>query len=211
MKNQKEDDPKNMNKKFLSLLIGLIVLTGGIFYHTEIVKAIGAVLRSGADVPTGSSKMQTSSGTSSPILLQNGTGTTSITFASDNFKSLTMYLQTVASSSNLRSPLNIELSASDDNIDFFTYDPTILNSASFINTKGTSTIALASTTVAYSYQPLTTGATTTKTVNVNLLPARYTRVTFTIASSTPTIADAPFFREGMTLYANMVGQIDSTR
>ena len=202
---------KNMDKKAIGLIVVFLLLIGAFLYRVEITHAIGAVLRSGANVSTGEFAMTTNASSSLPNFFQNGTGTTTLTFVSDNFTSLTMYLQVFASTTNVISPLNIRLQASDDNTNFFDYDPTILEGSSFRNALGTTTIALASTTVAYSYQPSTRGATSTKVVNVNLLPARYTRVIFTVASSTPTVGGAPFYRDGMSLWANMVGQIEGGR
>jgi len=197
-----------MNKKILGLLLGLMIIIGGLLYDGRMVEAIGAMLRSGGDVTTGSYKMQTTGTTTDPLFLQNGTGTTSLTFASDNFHSLTMYVQVFASSTNVRSPLNIRFAASDDDDVYFDYDPTIIDSDFFVDSRGTSTIAFASTTKAYEWQPATRGATSTKVVNVNFLPARYTRVTFTVASSTPTGGSV---RDGMNLWANFIGQIENAR
>ena len=201
-----------MNKKILVLLIGIIaVMTGLLFYDGRVVKAIGAMLRSGADVSMGSLRMRTSDSTTSPLFLQNGLGTTTLTFASDTFKSLTMYLQVFASSSNRLSPLSIQFAASDDNIDFFNYDPTLMDSVVLRGITATSSMPLASTTIPYTFQPATRGATSTKTVNVNILPARYTRVTFTVASGTPTIGGAPYYKDGLNLWANFVGQMEDGR
>ncbi len=200
-----------MKNKLIGFLTALLVF-GVLTYHTEIVKAIGVMLRSGLNVPTGALTMQTSNSTTSPNFLQNGLGTTTLTFESEKFSALTLYLQVLASSTNATSPLNIQLQASDDNIQFFDYDPTILNSNSFAqglamaNVKGTTTIPVASTTIPYVYQPATRGATTTKALNVNILPARYTRVIFSISTTTPNSAATPYF-DGINLWANAVGQI----
>ena len=111
-----------MNKKNVKFILGfaIAIMVFGLFtYRTQLVGAIGAVLRSGADVPDGSLKMRTSESTTTPEFLQNGKGTTTLVFASENFSSLTMYVQTFASSTNVRSPLQIRLQGSDNNIDFF--------------------------------------------------------------------------------------------
>lgn len=199
-----------MNKKTIISIIFAVLFFVGINYHAQIVSAIGAVLRSGADVPNGSLAMRTSSSTTTPNFLENGTGTTTLTFASDNFKSLTLYMQVMASSTNVRTPLTINLQASDDNIQFFDYDPTILEPTYFQNTKATTSIAFASTTINYTYQPYNRQSTTTKVVDMRLLPAKYTRIVFTVSSTTPNTAD-PVFREGMNLWANVVGQIEGGR
>lgn len=199
-----------MNKKIVISLIFAVLFFVAISYRTQIVSAIGAVLRSGADVPDGALAMRTSSSTTTPNFLENGTGTTTLTFASDNFKSLTLYLQVMASSTNTRTPLKINVQASDDNIQFFDYDPTILEPTYFQNTNATTSIALASTTIAYSYQPYNRQSTTTKVVDMRLLPAKYTRLVFTVSSTTPNTA-TPVFREGMNLWANVVGQIEGGR
>ena len=101
--------------------------------------------------------------------------------------------------------------ASDNNIDFFDYDPTIISDITLNGIKASSTISLASTTIPYSYQPNFKGATSTKAVDANIIPSRYTRVTFTVASSTPTISESPFYRDGLNLWANFIGKIDTDR
>ena len=197
-----------MNKKNVKFILGfaIAIMVFGLFtYRTQLVGAIGAVLRSGADVPDGSLKMRTSESTTTPEFLQNGKGTTTLVFASENFSSLTMYVQTFASSTNVRSPLQIRLQGSDNNIDFFDYDPTIIDPVFFRNTNATTSIALASTSIPYSFQPYNRQGTTTKVVNMNLLPARYTKVIFTIASTTENTATTPYF-DGMNLWVNMIGQ-----
>lgn len=191
-----------MNKKIISLFIGCLLLVIGVFYHGEIAKALGIILRSGADVSTGSLKMSTNIATSSPQFLQNGLGTTTLVIASDNLSSLTLYMYAVASSTNINSPMNIRLQASDDNIDFFDYDLSPLNPASFINVKATSTIDLASTTQVYFFQP--SRSTTTKAYDLKLLPARYTKVIFYLATSTDMNTA---YKDGTKFWANLVGKI----
>ena len=194
-----------MKNKIL-ILAGICVLFIGILmYGEQSVRAIGAVLRSGADVPEGSLKMRTGDATSTPIFMQDGKATTTLTFASDNFSALKIDLQVFASSTNIRSPLNISLKASDDNIDFFDYDPTVIEGSQFINSQATSSIALASTTKLFFWQPAFRGVTSTKSVILPFIPAKYTRIIFTMSTTTSTATDSTY-RDGMNLWANVTGQ-----
>ena len=192
-----------MKNKLIILASVIAISIAVLLYGGQAVNAIGAMLRSGADVPNGSLRMRTNATTASPEFLQNGIGTTTFTFASENFSSLVVNLQVFASSTNQHSPLSFKLQSSDENTDFFDYDPTILAGNFFLNRKGTTTIETASSTVPYTYQPIVNGATTTKSLNVNLIPARYTRIIFSIASSTN---NSTAYRDGMNLWVNIIGQ-----
>ena len=133
-------------KNNLIILISVIAVSiSVILYGGQAVNAIGAMLRSGADVPDGSLKMRTGESTSTPIFMQDGKATTTLTFASENFSAIKVDIQLFASSTNIRSPLNIKLLASDNNIDFFDYDQTVIEPSQFVNSKATSSIGLAST------------------------------------------------------------------
>ena len=164
-----------------SFLISLVVLIG--VSKDNIVKAATQLLRSGATTPS----YQTSNATTSPNYLSYGFGTTTLTFSSSDLSSITIMENVFASTSAVKASLNMEVQGSDDNIDWFTQDPTTLNpitittGASYV---ASSTIQLASSTLPYIYFPSVRNSTTTKMFRVPLVPARYTKLIFYVASTT---------------------------
>ena len=191
------------NKIYLGGVIFLLLV--GIVYvnRVQLVHALGFIFRSGVDV----SSMRTSSSTTSPNYLNFGLGTTTLNFQSDIFSSLTLYLQVVSSSTNTGGTLNIEVQGSDDNVDFFTYDPFQLNPAAIY--VASSSLATASTSIQYTYQPANRGSTTTKAFILPYVPSRFTKIIFTEASTSPGIAASR--ADGMTLWANVAGAIKTDR
>ncbi len=191
-------------KKYLVIIAVIAIL--GFNYHTEIAKAIGQFTRSGFDA----SSMRTSNSTSTPVFLQTGLGTTTMTFSSGDVSAATLNLQVFASSSSngvAQTNLLIERQACDTSVsntglDCFTYDDTFFD---YTRTyPASTTIALASSTVLLSYKPIIQGATTTKAIQLNILPARFTRLIFSLASSSPSAT----YKDGLNLYADVVTQIN---
>lgn len=170
-------------------------------YQTQLVKAVGSFFRSGSD----NAQYQTSSSTTTPNALRTGTGTTTMTFNTSDFFSLTVFMQTMATTTAppYSSTLEIQPYASDNGIDFFVYDQTRLRTNEYLI--ATTSIPLASTTVPFTYRPANTAATTTKVFNLNLIPARFTRLVFTLVGSTTPLT----VRDSINLYVNVAGNIQN--
>ena len=196
-------------KKIITILSVVMVLFLALSYAPEAVKAIGNIIRSGANVPDGSLKMRTSNATNTPVFLQTGIGTTSLTFASEEFSTLTAYVQVFASTTGTSGntpTLFIERFASDNNVDFFAYlDDYGLDELDMF---GSTTISVASSTIPVKWTPGVQGATSTAAINMRLIPAKYTRLSFYTATGTPMLTT---FRDGMNLFVNAVGQSNSNK
>ena len=130
----------------LVLLVG-ILLGLSIYSQSNLAKALGGLIRSGSNVPTGTFKMLTNVSTTTPVRMTNGTGTTTLTVESENLDTITIYMLVKADTNNVSSWLDIKPQASDDNIDWFDYDPTVKNPA--ILHSATTSTSLASTTHSY--------------------------------------------------------------
>lgn len=181
------------------LVVSVVVACYLLLSNPNVAQAIGGILRSGTDLST----MRTSAATTSPTYLNNGLSTTTLSFPSDALDSLTIMVMVNASSTNTNSPLNIQIQGSDNNIDWFDEDMTAKSATGYL--APTSTVALASTTVAFTYQPSIRTSTTTKMFDAAILPARFTRVIFSVSSTTPGNTS-----DGMAIWANIVGKSVST-
>jgi hypothetical protein len=192
-----------MNKK-LQIALAVLVLGGTLTvgsYRTQIAQAASSMFRSGQDA----SNMRTSSSTTSPAWLVTGTGTATIgPFSSSDLKSVTVYMNTMATSSSgaFNSILEIQPYASDDNIDFFPYDNTKRNQAQALS-NATTSIQFASTTEPFRFSPSTIGATTSKAFSIDLIPARYTRLVASLVSSTTPYTQ----KQSMNIWMNAVGEL----
>lgn len=192
---------------YIASLIVMLILVS-ITINPNIAKAIGGLIRSGIDMPTsvGAYAMTTNSSTTTPNFMRNGTATTTLTFPSETFSSVQVQMLVKAYATTTGSPksyIEMRPQASDNGVDFFDYDLTVANPATQYS--ATTTIQLASTTIPYDYRPATVGATTTKQVSINLLPSRYTRLIFTVASST-----AVSVLDQMDLWVNVIGNVTGT-
>lgn len=190
-----------MNRKIIGIVAVVLLLAPALTYRAEIAKAVGAFLRSGSDNP----QYQTSSSTTTPNALLTGTGTTTLTMSTGDFSSLTVSMQTLATTTAApySSTLEIQPYASDNGIDFFAYDQTKKQTDEY--SIGTTSIPLASTTIPFTFIPSTIGATTTKVFNLDLIPSRFTRLVFSLRAST-----TPFtVRDSMNLWVNVAGHIQN--
>ncbi len=188
----------------IAVVLLLIVVTTSYFSPKD-VKALGNTIRSGQNL----SLMRTSAATTSPAYISTGkaTATSTLTFQSEEFDTLNCNLQLFASTTNngLQTPkLQINRYASDDANDFFSYvdaPQTIISNAS-----STITFEVATTSTAVIIAP-PQGATTTLALNLKLIPARFTRLEFIVATTTQSTT----FTNGMNVWANCVGQSNSNR
>jgi len=197
-------------KKYLLSAFFLLILAGVFVALNPSTRAyaLGFLIRSGANVSTGSLALTNCpSGTTTPKWLQVGLATSTLTFATDSIgpADATLLLQVNASSTNTQSPLNIHAQASDDAIDFFDYDLTVKNLLNTTSLAATSTITLASSTVDLQWMP-SFHSTTTKAVSFQLMPARFTRLTFSLSTTT-----SPATQDSMNLCANVMLQEPTAR
>lgn len=153
---------------------------------------------------TNQALMETSSSPLKPNYLSTGTGTTTLDFPSADLQSLTVYVQVNATSSSgaFNSVLTLTPYASDDDVNFFPYDNTVQATGALSATTST---ALASTTIPITWLPSSIGATTTKAIKLQFVPAKYTKLVYTLVAST-----TPFTQQqSISLWSNVSGQIFS--
>jgi len=195
-----------MYKLFSATIVAIAVLFAGLF-SVQQAAALGFVFRSGIEVPSGGTyQMVFPVSTSTGLFMKNGTATTTLTFPSETFSSVTVFVRASFPTTNINSYLSIEAQASDDGIDFFNYDNTRQNQS--INpTVASTSVTLASTTMPFLYRPTLKGSTTTKAFNIELIPARYTRLIYTLVSTSTVVA----LPDSATIWSNVAGQVRTDR
>lgn len=191
-----------MRKIIISVIVGVLILVG-VTNHASIAKALGFVFRSGQEQPTGTFAMKTSVSSTTETTLYSGLATTTLTMPTDIFDEVTVFEYANATTTH-NSSLYLEVQASDDNVDFFTYDMTTIGPYQPAPTAivASTTIALASTTMPFTFKPAIVNATTSKAFVIPLIPARFTRFIWTVASGTPS-----FRADGIQFWANVAGRI----
>lgn len=192
---------------YIGALIVMLIMVS-VTVGPQFANAIGGLIRSGLDMPrsVGQYTMVTNDSTTTPNVLKNGVGTTTLTFPTETFSSVNVQLLVKAyatTTGTSKSYINIQPQASDNGTDFYDYDLTVANPATVYS--ATTTINLASSTLNYTYLPATKGATTTKQFSINLLPSRYTRLVFSVGSTT-----GVSILDSFDLWANVIGNVTGT-
>ena len=193
-------------KKYFGLIVLFVGIVIGlaIYSSSNITNALGMAIRSGSNVPDGTYKLRTNNSTNTPNRITTGTGTTTLTFESENLNSVGLNMLVKLAVGSNRSYLDIKPQASDDAIDWFDYDPTTIDTDTVY--AATSSLAMASTTWSMTYRPSTVGNTTTKAFIIPLQPARYTRLVFTLATSTAmSVVDV------LDLWASVITEVNTNR
>lgn len=182
----------------LSGFLGVIVLAFILVnIFPQYAEAVLTRLRSGSNVTA----MRTASATTTPSegaptdFIATGSATTTLTFESDNFEALNVDMIWISTTS-VRSQLSMEVLGSDDNIDFYTYDLTAVNGSL------TNPFSLTSSSTPYLWIPDTLNGTSSKKVLVPYIHAKFTRLVFSLASTT-----ARTVNDSIGFYANVTGVI----
>ena len=185
----------------VGIITAVILFTVIAIQNPTVVKAaLTLITRSGRDA----SSMRTSNSTSTPNFLNYGLGTTTLSFSSADLASVTVFMNVFASSTAVRESMRMEVFASDDGIDYFPYDWTVINPTAYY--AASTTLNLASTTLPFNYVPSVTNSTTSKVWSLPLIPARFTRLVFSIASGTPGVGSGGRANGSMDLWVNVSGQ-----
>lgn len=174
-------------------------MSGTLFYNQKTDKVE-------AQIGVQTTLYNSSSGTTTPNYLNTGQGTTTTSaLATSGFGSLTIFINSFSSTTanSVNNPsINIERQASFNNVDWFTYDQMSVPSTPQMY-NDTAVMALASTTIPLRWTPSTLGATTTKAVPVDIIPAPWTRFIFSIPTTTNMTTG---FKDGINLHVTITGQ-----
>ncbi len=188
---------------FFAIVVAGVITFIFVSKDAEEMIAGEARLRSGENVAT----MQTNAATTTPgnghptVFLVTGQASSTLEFESENFETMVVSLQRIATSS-VRTPIALNVFGSPNGIDFYPYDNTTFPTGAL------TALIHASTSPVHTWLPEeNTDEKSTSTImyEVTLIPAKKTRFVFTLA--TTTAGKATTTDDVVGFYAEVTGKI----